>query len=258
MTYAGLSLTARAMFGAMVKRSNGREKLNRVMRAVWAAVLVWHLLVPGQAWALPVSVDHRAELAHRATHDVIAPPSIAMATRWVDPHYWGDDDVINILLDRMIRDENWTEWQVYYADTEARIPLMASQQIIGSMSRLLPAEKRLLVRMIRTPEVRNAVVPAEREDELIEKVFALFSAQKQVGPISEAPVDKSVSPFLALDFLFAEDGIFSGRPWDWDNFLPRILTVGGIVIGGLLLVEFLRMVVQIGVRSLSMRTRGKR
>lgn len=250
------------MFKTMSERDRRRCGGRRRRWARWA--VAWALLgcLAGSSpttMALPISFDYLMDIDYRPEKQQdLSAPEQELATRWIDPYYWGDDDMVSILLDRVIRDENWSEWQVYHADTEARIPLAASQQVIRSMSRLGPVEKRLLVRMARMPEVRNAVVAADKEDELVERVFALFAPQKQIGPISEAPLEREVGSFLALDFLFAEEGIFSGRPWDWDNFLPRILTLSGLVIGGLLLVEFLRLVVQLGVRTLSLRSRSRK
>jgi hypothetical protein len=50
-----------------------------------------------------------------------------------------------------------------------------------------------------------------------------------------------------------EDGLFSGRPWNWDNFLPRILTVAGLLVLGLLLTEAMRYITGLGRRMLGRR-----
>lgn len=228
--------------------------------AAWAlgGAIFWCLATAAPVRALSVSFHNLVFSHYILPQENLAPPESELQTRWLDPYNWSDQDLLDLLMDRAIRDENWSEWQAYHADTEARIPLAASRQIVRSMNRLNPVEKRLVVRMARAPQVREAMVSSQKEDELIERVFGLLTAQqKQIGPISEAPPEREAAHFIALDFLFTEDGVFSGRAWDWDNFLPRILTLGGLVIGFLLLVELLRMIVQVGVRTLSMRTRGK-
>ncbi|MFH1058187.1 MAG: hypothetical protein V1797_05830 [Pseudomonadota bacterium] len=249
------------MFDSMSEWVIGRAAVSRGRGRAWllaVGVLGACLLGAAPALTLPITFRALVTVTHVSPTNDLSPPSNIWDTRWLDPYRWGDDDVLELLMERAIRDENWAEWQAYYADTEARIPLAAGQHLIRSLGRLAPVEKRLLVRMATTPEVRNVAVPSDKEDELVERVFAMFTPQKQIGPISEAPMEREVSPFLALDFLFTEDGVFSGRAWDWDNFFPRILTLAGLVISLLLIVEFLRIVVQVGVRSLSLRSKGRR
>ncbi len=54
-----------------------------------------------------------------------------------------------------------------------------------------------------------------------------------------------------LNFLFMEDGVFSGEEWDLENFLPRVLSVVALVVAGLLIIEFLRFLIKVGLRVVS-------
>lgn len=262
MTLAGRSRILRDMFDSMSEWSFGRALGPLRRGGAWllvAAVLGAGLLGAAPALALRVPFSILVDPPAVTPTNDLSPPVDIWDTRWMDPYRWGDEDLFELLMDRVIRDENWTQWQSYYADTEARIPLAAGQHLIRSLNRLAPVEKRLFTRMASNPEVRNVAVSADKEDELVERVFAMLAPQgKQIGPISETPAQHDVSPFLVLDFLFTEDGVFSGRAWDWNNFLPRILTLAGLVISLLLLVEFLRIVVQVGMRTLSLRSKGRK
>ena len=54
-----------------------------------------------------------------------------------------------------------------------------------------------------------------------------------------------------LNFLFLEDGVFSGEEWDLENFLPRILAVVALVVAALLVIEFLRFLLLVGMKVVS-------
>ena len=161
---------------------------------------------------------------------------------------WGDPETLEVLRDRMIRDENWEVWLRYEVSTEARIPLASTQQFLESASRLSRLEKRLQVRLTRER-------PPFPEEEVLEKAFRLFNPQEQISKIIAAPESRPVTAFKLFSFLLEDEGVFSGRAWSWDNFLPRIATISAMVIGGLLLVEFLRLVASLGIRRLVKRDR---
>lgn len=161
---------------------------------------------------------------------------------------WGDPETLDVLRDRMIRDENWEAWLRYEISTEARIPLASTQQFLESTSRLSRLEKRLQVRLTRER-------PPFPEEEILEKAFRLFNPQEQISKIIAAPESRPVTAFKLFSFLLEDEGVFSGRAWSWDNFLPRIATISAMVIGGLLLVEFLRLVASLGIRRLVKRDR---
>lgn len=161
---------------------------------------------------------------------------------------WGDPETLEVLRDRMIRDENWEAWLRYEVSTEARIPLASTQQFLESTSRLSRLEKRLQVRLTRER-------PPFPEEEILEKAFRLFNPQEQISKIIAAPEPRPVTAFKLFSFLLEDEGVFSGRAWSWENFLPRIATIALIVIGGLLLVEFLRLVANLGISRLVKRGR---
>ena len=162
---------------------------------------------------------------------------------------WGEPETLDVLSDRMIRDENWEAWQLYETTTEGRIPLASTRQFMESAGRLSRLEKRMLVRLTRER-------PPFPEEEILEKAFRLFNPQEQISKISAAPEERPFTAFKLFGFLFEEEGVFSGRAWSWDNFIPRTLTISGLVIGGLLLVEFLRLVANLGVSRFNRREKG--
>ncbi len=89
--------------------------------------------------------------------------------------------------------------------------------------------------------------PTESPDFVAVKLQRL---EKQLSYlIGSSPAPMTSKGFSLSSFLFEEEGIFSGRPWDWDNFLPRLLTIGGIVVGALLFTEFMRLVFGLGRRK---------
>lgn len=163
---------------------------------------------------------------------------------------WGDPETLEVLRDRMIRDENWEVWLRYEVSTEVRIPLASTQQFLESASRLSRLDKRLQVRLTRER-------PPFPEDEVLEKAFRLFNPQEQISKVIAAPEARPFTTFKLFSFLLEDEGVFSGRAWSWDNFLPRIATISAMVLGGLLLVEFLRLVANLGIRRLVRRDRGQ-
>lgn len=54
-----------------------------------------------------------------------------------------------------------------------------------------------------------------------------------------------------LNFLFLEEGVFSGEEWDFENFLPRVLSVIALVVSALLIIEFLRFLLLVGLKAVS-------
>ncbi|MCA1906411.1 MAG: hypothetical protein LDL11_07465 [Desulfarculus sp.] len=161
---------------------------------------------------------------------------------------WGEPETLEVLGERMLRDENWESWRRYQATTETRVPLAATQQFLESASRLNRLDKRLQVRLTRER-------PPFPEEEALERAFRLFNPQEQIGKVTAAPHERPSTGFKLFSFLLEDEGIFSGRAWSWDNFLPRIATISAIVLGGLLVVEFLRLVASLGIRRLVRRER---
>jgi hypothetical protein len=54
-----------------------------------------------------------------------------------------------------------------------------------------------------------------------------------------------------LNFLLMEEGVFSGEEWDLENFLPRVLSVIALVVAALLVIEFLRFLLLVGMKVVS-------
>lgn len=80
-------------------------------------------------------------------------------------------------------------------------------------------------------------------------LFPKVVAPHKLGLIQEQGRRVPAAGWGVLEFLFVEEGLFSGEEWSWDNFMPRLLSVAALVVTGLLFIEFLRVVVLLGLRA---------
>lgn len=89
--------------------------------------------------------------------------------------------------------------------------------------------------------------PGEREVPVTEQQAAqrVWQMQSELG---EAQLPKPPAEEGVGAWLMSETGLFSGEPWGAANFLPRLLTIGGLVILFLLAVELLRIMFGAGAK----------
>lgn len=167
-----------------------------------------------------------------------------------------------LLVDEMIAAENWEAWQIFQASPGLGIPLIAAQFYIvysaeaDRMSkrpkvqerRYLPKESRISdqqwfeeQQLMRQQPQQRAYIVQER------------SVQQGLLKVDTRSPRTASAGFRPVNWLFEEEGVFSGRPWNWENFIPRVLTVAGLVLGVLMVIEFLHLVVAAGMRTLGRR-----
>ncbi len=58
--------------------------------------------------------------------------------------------------------------------------------------------------------------------------------------------------------MTSDEGIFSGREWSWDNFLPRLLSIGGLVCLGLVITELMHYRTSLGEHLANRERKGRR
>ncbi len=175
------------------------------------------------------------------------------------------------IIDELILAENWEAWRMFQATPGAAVPLAATQLYVlhmgksGKRTPLKLGERALKppkVRVDRTTETETVQAEYLGENLTPSKFESLFRQgllvidNKKGGNLKE-PFKPADQTFAVLEMLFEGDGPLSGRPWTWENFLPRLLTITVYVVGGLLLIEFAHLVVLLGLRGLG-RRRGAR
>jgi len=146
-------------------------------------------------------------------------------------------------LVRLILEESWEDWLAFQRTPYRVIPLEALKRILlvdyvhtklGQISASEPGEV--------LEAARNLLLPGE----------AAWIPSKEGLVSHRGDGTKRFSPF---EWLTQEEGLFSGRPWDWENFLPRLFTVGGLVVLGLLVTEGLHYLFGLGARVMGLRQR---
>jgi hypothetical protein len=161
------------------------------------------------------------------------------------------------LIEDIIMSENWLVWLAFQAHPSLAVPLAEAQLYIVESDRVAKRpkvqERRYLPKESRVSDQQGPEEPQQLQ--------RAFIAQEQSLRIGLLKLDIKPPPSLdrgaagLLSWLLEDEGVFSGRPWSWDNFLPRVLSVAGLVLGALMAVEFLHLVVALGVRTLG-RSRG--
>ncbi|MBI5523768.1 MAG: hypothetical protein HY910_14160 [Desulfarculus sp.] len=167
-----------------------------------------------------------------------------------------------LLIDEMIATENWDAWQIFQASPGLGIPLIAAQFYIvysaeaDRMSkRPKVQERRYLPKESRVSDQQWFEEQTQRERQPQQRAYIVQERSVQQGLLkmdTRSP-RAATSGFRPLNWLFEEEGVFSGRPWNWENFIPRVLTVAGLVLLVLMVIEFLHLVVAAGMRTLGRR-----
>ncbi len=152
----------------------------------------------------------------------------------------------------LIRVESWDSWLAFrnHLGTPVVLSSISIMYKGGYIRKRPPVRVAYSSRRAKrgSSEVaqRSSPPPTETKDVVAVKLQRLEQQLSYLIGSSPAPVTSKGFSFSA--FLFEEEGIFSGRPWDWENFLPRLLTIGGIVVGALLFTEFMRLIFGLGRR----------
>ena len=144
----------------------------------------------------------------------------------------------------LLRDETWSDWQNFVRSGTTVIPLGSARQVLF-MVHAGYMEKRPLSRTSTLPKRKEAYLAAMR-------YLAYQPPPRRLGFLRLDKPEPKRSRWNLFSVLTEEEGVFSGRPWSWDNFLPRLFTVVVMLVGGLLGVEVLRFILTFG-RRLSVR-----
>lgn len=159
-----------------------------------------------------------------------------------------------VLSMEMIRDENRTTLEFYTASRETIIPLASVQLYI--------------VHAVRVSQIKRGKVEQAQIDEtpaqptwfvkyLPSELPSIADMDKFAKLLERHPLPE-LKGFRPVDWLFEQEGLFSGRPWSWENFLPRLATVAAFVLGGLFAVEVLHALLALGRRAMGGGGREKR
>lgn len=175
-------------------------------------------------------------------------PAPELGMGWVIYKYV---DLLPLLEAEMIRDEAWLDLIAYERDPQAVLPLLSAAMFMSSLARS--------TRIDRASQDTRTRVYAGGGGPGIPVVLRLLypglTGQKPIGFLSEEERVRK-SPYMGiLGFLFEQEGIFSGEEWNWENFLPRVLSVTVLVVVGLLFIEFLRFIVVAGMRAIGRQDR---
>lgn len=147
---------------------------------------------------------------------------------------------VEYLYFSLMSDEDWSDWQDFIRARKKVIPLGSVRRVMYLVNSGF-LEKRPLELGWDEPEKAKAYIDVLRR-------MYYQPESPQLGYVRlDAPEPKR-SRWKMFGFLTERDGLFSGRAWSWDNFLPRLFTVAGMLIGGLLGVEILRLFIRAGLR----------
>ena len=152
---------------------------------------------------------------------------------------------LDVLIQELIADENWEAWQTFQSTTATVIPVASAQLYI-----IYSAE------LSRTKRPKVQVSSHMAKEPKVVRTFRLAEIQTMLGQLQKEYGKRGNVTWKPLSWLFDEEGVFSGREWTLDNFMPRLLTIAGVVVGLLVFVEFLHLLAALGMRTL--RGRGNR
>jgi hypothetical protein len=169
------------------------------------------------------------------------------------------EEPLEVISDLIIA-ENWDAWMIFQANPALAVPLAEVQIYIVETERVAKRpkvqERRYLAKESRVseqawyeePPPKQRISTTQQDKSLRQGLLEVGTKKAPSGPSGPAGI---------LNWFLDDEGVFSGRPWSWENFLPRALTVTGLVVAALMAVEFLHLVVALGMRTLG-RGRGSR
>lgn len=145
-------------------------------------------------------------------------------------------------LPRLMLDESWEQWLAFQRYPYRVIPITALKRIfrvayVSTKLQQVSSEEQDPDKVLDV--ARSIILPGE----------ATWITSRK-GLINYTGDTRKFSPF---ELLTQEEGLFSGRPWDWENFLPRLLIIGGLVLLGLLVTEGLHALFGLGAKVMGLR-----
>ncbi len=139
-------------------------------------------------------------------------------------------------------DESWDKWVTFQKNLITVMPLESLKRIVRVYYQ--PPSKQQRVRRTRaTPSELSHYVPLYHPPKRPKGVVSLF--------IFEDTQKRAPNPSKLFGWLFEEPaGLFSGREWDWDNFLPRLGTIAGFLLLGFVVTEVLHYLKVLGKKMI--------
>ncbi|MCB2189592.1 MAG: hypothetical protein KQJ78_24505 [Deltaproteobacteria bacterium] len=155
----------------------------------------------------------------------------------------------DLLWHELLREENLGRWREFQGGAATVIPVTAIR-----IFRLSDEPFTALAASQRLAEQRYSLSPRSSSPTAAQWHVPILGMDT-AGEVEFQGNMYERGPWNPLTgWLFYGDGLFSAREWSWENFLPRALTIVGLLLGGLMMVEFLRVVLLTGLRF----TRGGR
>lgn len=152
-------------------------------------------------------------------------------------------------INRVIADENWDVWVQFQRSPVALIPVVPiifykiySVKLPMEIERgeVGPPPPKRRTRDLTGLNLLVSVMPPNRRD---------------IIPRAKDPLNEG-SPWTPVSWLFEGDGLFSPEPWAAENFIPRAIAIMILVLGGIAIIEVMRIVVRLGVRVIVSGRRG--
>gem|GEM_PF-1714889 len=222
--------------------------ISRLGLAILSMVLVLGATAsPAQAFVDTAQRLYTAHLRSEATRlDDFSdhPPERGMGWR-----IYRQTDMVPLLTDEMIRDEHLVEVEAFGHTTTTVLPLLSAQMYL--------LYSRALHRHLQAAEAEQKSrvyhqLPGPGIPLMLKLLFPGYVEQEGAVGLLQGQGFRTPSGRAAgiLGWLFEDEGVFSGNEWNWENFLPRILSVTALIVVGLLFIEFLRFLVLLGIRSI--------
>ena len=156
------------------------------------------------------------------------------------------------LASEMIRDEHWLELVKFERNSSTILPVLSAQLFMTYGEFAHHRIKRTRGENERSRVTTVAKLPAPGIPVLMSLLFPGYVKGEAIGLLERDTSQRGRKPrqgYNLLNWLFEDEGVFSGEEWDWENFLPRLLSVVALVVAGLFLIEFLRFLVMLGMRA---------
>ena len=154
---------------------------------------------------------------------------------------------VETYLFALIRDESWEKWLAFQRRPDMVIPLATTQRVLMMVRAGLQPKK---------PTVMKAPPPPPEEGGYMLRFLFYTPTPRHVGLVRLGGGPPPKRTWNIISWLTTEEGVFSGRPWDWDNLFTRLVQVGGMLVVGLLVVEILHYIVSLGKRVARGREQG--
>lgn len=129
--------------------------------------------------------------------------------------------------------EAWQDWEAFQRGLHKFMPLLAvraiiQESLVGYTGKLQIGPQDTFLTLVRQYRRTLGRITFSTRDKL------LYDKRKRFDPFG---------------WLLEDEGIFSGEEWSWDNFLPRVAQIAGLLIVGLLITEILRYFMVLGLKG---------